>query len=84
MRAKVVVFSLLLVMALASCYNPYKGFDGVDDKGMGRTPPSLELSDSKVKSQKKAQKRYKKMMKKRRKEMGTPDDKSKKRDLNPF
>lgn len=78
---------LLLIFGsslLVACYNPYKGFDGVDDKGMGRTPPSLQISKDYKKQQKKQNRRNKKLMKKRKQELGTPEDKSKKRDYTPF
>lgn len=75
---------LLLIFSLSSCYNPYKGFDGIDDKGMDRTPPSMKLSESYDKEQKKMDRKLRKMMKKRRKVMGTPEEKDKERGLSPF
>ena len=72
------------ISLLCGCYNPYKGFDGVDDKGMGRTPPSMQISDDYKKQQKKQNRRNKRVMKKRKRELGTPEDKSKKRDYTPF
>lgn len=83
MKVKPSLF-LLLLFGLVSCYNPYKGFDGVDDKGMGRTPPSMKLSKSYDKKQKRMERKHRKMMKKRRREMGTPVEKDKERNLSPF
>jgi uncharacterized protein YxeA len=66
-------YSLLLILSLIliGC-NPYKGFTGVDPKGMGRKPPSVKISDDIQKSQKKGNRKMKREMKKKRKKYGAP------------
>ena len=78
------LFIFILALPFTACYNPYKGFDGIDDKGMGRTPPSMEMSKDYKRKEKRMQRRNKRIMKKRKQELGTPVDKSKKRDYTPF
>lgn len=73
-----------VVIFLFSCYNPYKGFEGVDDKGMGRTPPSMKLSRSYERKQKRMERKHRKMMKERRRTLGTPDEKDKERGYTPL
>lgn len=75
---------LFLLIFLLSCYNPYKGFKGIDDKGMGKTPPSMKLSKSYERKQKRMERRHRKMMKERRKTLGTPEEKDKERGYSPF
>lgn len=71
MKSKTVVFVLFALMFTVSC-NPYKGFKGVNKKGMKyNTTPSEELYDNQKKSTKRMQRKYDREMKKRRKRMGT-------------
>ncbi len=75
MKIKVLSITLFL-LTLISC-NPYKGFSGVDDKGMGRKPPSVEMTESFEKSQKKSNRHFKKEMRKRKKKFGSEPSKKK-------
>tara|TARA_R110002049_G_scaffold216946_3_gene388378 strand:+ start:557 stop:772 length:216 start_codon:yes stop_codon:yes gene_type:complete len=69
MKYSLIFGSLLIV--LVSC-NPYKGFSGVDPKGMGKKPPSVRIADDMQKSQKKSNRRAKREMKRKRKLYGAP------------
>ena len=61
----------ILIIVFAGC-NPYKGFTGVNPKGMKKNKlPSTELREDYDKKQKKMSRKYQKEMKKRTKEMGT-------------
>jgi hypothetical protein len=68
-------FSLLIIcLVLFSCRNPYKGFDGVTDKGMkSNTLPSQEIRDGYKKSEKKMNRAYKREMKRRSRRLGTKE-----------
>ena len=69
MRIK--IFYFLLFVSLLGC-NPYKGFKGVDDKGMSNGKlPSQEVKSGYEKSIKKQKRAYKREMKKRAKRLGT-------------
>lgn len=71
MKSKVVFFVFLSLLFTLAC-NPYKGFTGVNKKGMkNNTTPSEELYDGHKKSTKRMQRKYDREMKKRRKRMGT-------------
>ena len=64
-------FLLSICLALLAC-NPYKGFKGVNPKGMSnKTAPSQELKDDYKKASKKMKRQYKKEMRKRRNRMGS-------------
>lgn len=70
MKISVIVI-LFSIITLSAC-NPYKGFKGVNKKGMKyNTTPSEELYDNQKKSSKRMQRQYDREMKKRRKRMGT-------------
>lgn len=72
MKSKVFLFLLVCLMAC----NPYKGFKGVNKKGMKtNTTPSQELRDDYDARGKKAKRRYKREMKRRKKRLGTSDSK---------
>ncbi len=71
MKYRLIFGSLLLV--LVSC-NPYKGFSGVDPKGMGKKPPSVRIADDMKKSQKKGNRKIKREMKRKQKRYGAPKD----------
>jgi len=71
MKAKTIGISIAIASLLFSC-SPYKGFKGVDKKGMGRKPPSVEVSDGYQKDQKKGKRKYKREMKRKRREYGAP------------
>lgn len=71
MKYSLIIGSLLIV--LAGC-NPYKGFSGVDPKGMGKKPPSVRIADDMQKSQKKGNRKMKREMKRKRKIYGAPKD----------
>ena len=61
----------MAVSILFSCGNPYKGFKGVDKKGMSvRKTPSQELKEDMKKSEKRMQRRYKRDMKRKKKKLG--------------
>ena len=65
-----ILYSLIIIL-LAAC-NPYKGFKGVEKKGMKTgKPPSQEIRDDYKKTSKKSEKNYKKEMKKRKRRLGT-------------
>lgn len=69
MKIKILLF--FLTVAFLSC-NPYKGFKGVDKKGMSNNKlPSQEVKDGYEKSVKKQKRSYKREMKKRAKRLGT-------------
>jgi len=68
---KVKFLFIAFLISMASC-NPYKGFKGVDDKGMGRKAPSIEMTESFEKVNKKNNRKMKRKMKKRQKRMGAP------------
>jgi hypothetical protein len=73
MKNKVVVLVLFSLLFTVAC-NPYKGFKGVNKKGMKyNSTPSEELYDNQKKSSKRMNRQYKREMKKRRKRMGTKD-----------
>lgn len=72
---KIRVLSIVLFLFTFIACNPYKGFSGVDDKGMGRKPPSVKMTESFEKSQKKSNRRFKKEMKKRQKKLGSEPSK---------
>lgn len=60
-------------LCLLAC-NPYRGFRGVDKKGMKRGKlPSQELKGDYDKLNKKAQRKYRREMKKNHKRLGTPE-----------
>jgi|GEM_PF-1595740 len=62
---------ILFSLILGSC-NPYKGFKGVDKKGMKKNkPPSQELREDYEKMNKRSSKAYKKEQKRRKKRLGT-------------
>lgn len=69
MKNKLLLVGVL--MALISC-NPYKGFKGVDPKGMGNKPPSVRIADDMKKDQKKSNRKMKREMKRKRKIYGAP------------
>jgi hypothetical protein len=67
---------LILITTLIIACNPYKGFKGVDKKGMKTSiTPSQEIRDSYDSKSKKMKRRYKKEMKRRRKRLGTQPEK---------
>ncbi len=69
MKTKFLYF--ILFSFLVAC-NPYKGFKGVDDKGMSNGKlPSQEVKAGYEKSIKKQKRSYKREMKKRAKRLGT-------------
>jgi len=69
---QILLFSTLLILFWA-CSNPYKGFKGVNPKGMKNNKlPSTELREGHKKSEKKMKRKYRREMKKRQKEMGNP------------
>ena len=68
MKTKLFVF--FFILSLLAC-NPYKGFKGVDKKGMGNTLPSQQVKQGYEKSTKKQARAYKREMRKRAKRMGT-------------
>lgn len=73
MKSKILFFAFLF--SLFSC-NPYKGFSGVNPKGMKKNKlPSTELREDYDKGQKRMQKKYQKEMKRRNKDMGTKPEK---------
>ncbi len=62
---------LTLLMVMVSCNNPYKGFKGVNKKGMStRKTPSQELKEDYEDAGKKMQRRYKREMKRKKKKYG--------------
>ena len=72
MRINLIVTLLILIVA-ASC-NPYKGFRGVDKKGMKKNkPPSQELREDYEKMNKKSSRAYKREARKRKKRLGTKE-----------
>lgn len=71
MKSKALFFVLFSLLFTLAC-NPYKGFKGVNKKGMkNNTTPSEELYDGHKKSGKRMKRQYKREMKKRKKRMGT-------------
>ncbi len=69
MKNKLLIMCILI--ALISC-NPYKGFKGVDPKGMGNKPPSVQIADDIQKDQKKSNRKMKREMRRKRKIYGAP------------
>ena len=77
MRNKVIYSILILALASLFACNPYRGFSGVDKKGMKKNKlPSQALRDDYAKMNKKAQKAYKKEQKKAHKRLGTKKDRN--------
>ncbi len=65
---------LICISLLLLACNPYKGFKGVEKKGMKkRKTPSQELRDDYEKLGKKSQRAYKKEMKRKHKKLGTKE-----------
>lgn len=61
---------LTCLIIIFSC-NPYKGFKGVNPKGMSKSKaPSQQLKDDMAKSDKKMKKRYDKEMKRKKRKYG--------------
>ena len=71
-------FVLMAVLAIASCKpNPYKGFSGIEKKGMKRNKtPSQELREDYDKLNKRAARALKKKAKKDKKRLGTDEGKT--------
>jgi hypothetical protein len=68
------VIPVLLLIMLFSCGNPYKGFHGVDDKGMKTNkPPSVEIREDYDKQSKKMKRQYKREMKRRKRRLGSKE-----------
>lgn len=68
-RVKSLLFISLSLLILAC--NPYKGFKGVNKKGMSKSKaPSQQLKDDMAKSDKRMKKRYDKEMKRKKKKYG--------------
>lgn len=74
MRNKKVVGLLMVLLLLISACNPYRGFKGVDKKGMKKNKlPSQELRQDYEKMNKRARRAYKKETKQRKKRLGTKE-----------
>lgn len=71
MKNKAIGFLIVGFISISGC-NPYKGFKGVDKKGMGRKPPSVEVVNGYEKDQKKGNRKMKREMKRRRRIYGAP------------
>lgn len=67
------IFTLLIgLFLLAACGNPYKGFSGIEKKGMKKNkPPSQQLRDDYDKAGKKMKRAYKKEQKRVKKRLGS-------------
>ena len=64
-------FCILCIVGVLAACNPYKGFKGVNSKGMStRKAPSQQLKDDMAKSEKKLKKRYDREMKRKKKKYG--------------
>ncbi len=64
---------MILSLLLSAC-NPYRGFHGVDKKGMKKNKlPSQEIKEDYDKMSKKAKRAYKKEVKRRKKRLGTKE-----------
>jgi len=71
MKIKNLLFYVAALVALSSC-GPYRGFKGVNDKGMKNNEmPSERVRDDYKKSEKKMQRQYNREMRKRAKRLGT-------------
>lgn len=69
---KIKKIALIAISILMIACNPYKGFKGVDKKGMKTNKtPSQEIRDDYDKAGKQMKRRYKREMKRKRKKMGT-------------
>ena len=65
------IICLLFCGFFAFSCNPYKGFEGVNPKGMKKNEsPSVKLREEHKKSEKKMQRKYRREMKKRKRKMG--------------
>ena len=65
-------FLFYCLILLFACGNPYKGFKGVETKGMKKKkPPSQQLKDDYDKASRKMVRAYKKEQKKTKKRLGS-------------
>ena len=72
MKIKIPIFTLLLFFVCAC--NPYKGFKGVNPKGMKKNKlPSTELREDHKASEKKMLRKYRRELKKRKNKMGSKE-----------
>ena len=72
-KNKYIFILSLICICLIAC-SPYRGFRGVDKKGMKRgTLPSQQLKGDYEKLNKRAQRKYRREMKKNYKRLGTPE-----------
>jgi len=71
MKIKSPLFIFLSVLLLSAC-GPYRGFTGVNDKGMKKNEmPSERVRKDYKKSERKMQRQYNREMRKRAKRLGT-------------
>lgn len=71
---KIRFFGLCLLITFLLACNPYKGFHGVDKKGMKKNKlPSQELRKDVERQNRKARKAYKKEQKRLKKRLGTKE-----------
>lgn len=71
MKIKKLIFFVATLFLFSSC-GPYRGFKGVNDKGMKNNEmPSERVRKDYKKSEKKMQRQYNREMRKRAKRLGT-------------
>lgn len=69
---KIKLLSTLLIAILLTACGPYRGFKGVNKKGMKtRKTPSQEIRDGYEQASKRMKRKYRREMKRKQKKMGT-------------